>query len=338
MAQITVIIPAHNIANHLRHCLDTVLAQSETDLEILCVDDGSTDGTPGVLAQYAEQDPRLRVLTQANAGPGAARNAGLAQAKGEYVIFLDSDDWFEPAFLEKMLGRAQATGADITICRGVEFDNHTGQELHSEWMLKTQLLPPELVFTPQQVREHLFQFTYGMAWDKLYRRELLQKTQLQFPVLFNSEDVAFVFPSLLAAQRIAVLDEVFIHHRVHRAASVSNTRSSQPDAPYQAFAAVKRYLEQSGEAALYQRSFLTWAMEFLVWHVSNMDDPAIQKEYLRVLKYKWLPELRFERFPPSWYESRSAYYKYLLAKYAPTPVFIGIVAVYKAIKRLKTKE
>lgn len=333
MAQVTVIIPVHNIEKHLRHCMDTVLGQTLTDIEVICVDDGSTDSSPHILAEYAKQDSRVQVLTQANAGPGVARNAGLAKAHGEYTIFLDSDDWFDLHFLEAMLRRAQQTKADITICRSVEFDDQTGQEIRSEWMLKTQFLPPDLVFSPEGICDHLFQFTYGMAWDKLYRRELLQKAQLQFPALRNSEDVAFVFPSLLAAERIAVLDDTFIHHRIHRAASVSNSRSSQPNAPYQAFATVRQYLEQSGKAERYQRSFLTWAMEFLVWHVSNMDDHAIQKEYLRVLKRQWLPELQFERYPLSYYESKSTYCKYLLAKYAPAPVFIGTVSLYKAVKR-----
>ena len=331
--QVSVIIPVYNIAVHLEQCLDSVAGQTLTDIEIICVDDGSTDESPVILARYAARDSRFLVVTQANAGPGIARNTGLALAGGEFVIFLDSDDWFEPDFLEKMVQRARETGADVTICRAVEFDAQTGKDFPSEWMLKTSYLP-DLVFTPEDVASHLFQFTYGMAWDKLYVHSFLINSGLQFPALRNSEDLAVVFPTLLAAKRISVLPDVLLHHRVNRSMSVSNTRSRQPEAPYEAFRIVKEYLETQGQMKLYERSFLNWAMEFLVWHVSNTDDKIVRRQYLRVLRTEWLPTLRLEAHPPAYYENKFTYCKYLLARYVPASLFIGIADGYKAVKRL----
>ena len=333
MKQVSVIIPVYNIETHLEQCLDSVAAQTLADIEIICVDDGSTDGSPAILAQYADKDSRFHAVSQANSGPGVARNTGLAMSSGEYVIFLDSDDWFEPDFLKKMVSRARETGADITICRAVEFDTQTGKELPSEWMLKTRYLP-DFVFAPEEISSHLFQFTYGMAWDKLYDRSFLTGSGLQFPALRNSEDLAFVFPTLLAAKRIAVLPDVLLHHRVNRSMSVSNTRSRQPEAPYEAFRIVKEYLEIQGQMELYERSFLNWAMEFLVWHVSNMDDIIVRRQYLQVLRTKWLPSLFFEVHPSTYYEDKFTYFKYLLARYAPGLLFIWITDSYKAVKRL----
>ena len=103
MAQVSVIIPVYNIEAHLRQCLDSVVRQTLTDIEIICVDDGSTDTSFKILTEYAAEDNRFLILTQENAGPGVARNTGLEQARGEHLIFLDSDDWFEPEFLERML-------------------------------------------------------------------------------------------------------------------------------------------------------------------------------------------------------------------------------------------
>ena len=137
----SVIIPVYNIERHLRQCLDSVTGQTLTELEIICVDDGSTDGSPEILADYAQRDGRFQIITQPNTGPGVARNTGMDRATGEYLIFLDSDDWFEPDFLERMVAKAKETGADVTICRAVEFDTQTGRELPSEWMLKTEGLP-----------------------------------------------------------------------------------------------------------------------------------------------------------------------------------------------------
>lgn len=332
LCEISVIIPVYNIQQHLRECLDSVLGQSYPHLQVICVDDGSTDESPAILAQYAQKDPRVQVIRQQNAGPGAARNTGLEAATGEYVIFLDSDDWFEPDFLEKMVDTAVREGADVAICRAVEFDTNSGRELPSEWMMKKQYLPGKLAFDPQEMADHLFQFTYGMPWDKFYRRELLTTSGIRYPALKNSEDLAFVYPTLLAAKRIAVVDEVLIHHRINRMASVSNSRCGQPEAPYEAFQIVKEYLEQHQLMDTYRRSFLNWAMEFLVWHISNMSQRDIQKQYLNTLRHQWLPQLHFEEHPASYYESKSCYAKYLLARYAPYPVFAAVVKVYKKAK------
>lgn len=332
LCEISVIIPVYNIQQHLRECLDSVLGQSYPHLQVICVDDGSTDESPAILAQYAQKDNRVQVIRQQNAGPGAARNTGLEAATGEYVIFLDSDDWFEPDFLKKMVDTAVREGADVAICRAVEFDTNSGRELPSEWMMKKQYLPGKLAFAPQEMADHLFQFTYGMPWDKFYRRELLTTSGIRYPALKNSEDLAFVYPTLLAAKRIAVVDEVLIHHRINRMASVSNSRCGQPEAPYEAFQIVKEYLEQHQLMDTYRRSFLNWAMEFLVWHISNMSQRDIQKQYLNTLRHQWLPQLHFEEHPASYYESKSCYAKYLLARYAPYPVFAAVVKVYKKAK------
>ncbi len=332
LCEISVIIPVYNIQQHLRECLDSVLGQSYPRLQVICVDDGSTDESPAILAQYAQKDNRVQVIRQQNAGPGAARNTGLEAATGEYVIFLDSDDWFEPDFLEKMVDTAVREGADVAICRAVEFDTNSGRELPSQWMMKKQYLPGKLAFAPQEMADHLFQFTYGMPWDKFYRRELLTTSGIRYPALKNSEDLAFVYPTLLAAKRIAVVDEVLIHHRINRMASVSNSRCGQPEAPYEAFQIVKEYLEQHQLMDTYRRSFLNWAMEFLVWHISNMSQRDIQKQYLNTLRHQWLPQLHFEEHPASYYESKSCYAKYLLARYAPYPVFAAVVKVYKKAK------
>ena len=89
MARVSVVIPVYNIERHLRQCLDSVAGQTLRDIEIICVDDGSTDDSPKILADYASKDSRFQIITQPNAGPGVARNTGMAQATGEYLIFLD---------------------------------------------------------------------------------------------------------------------------------------------------------------------------------------------------------------------------------------------------------
>ena len=328
MAQVSVVIPVHNMEQHLRQCLDSVAGQTLRELEIICVDDGSTDASPEILAEYAHRDSRFRIIRQENSGPGAARNAGLAQAAGEYLIFLDSDDWFEPDMLEVMRAQAAETGADVTVCRAVGFDAGSGEELPSEWMLKDQYLPGDS-FAPKEIAQHIFQFTYGWPWDKLYRRAFIERMGLVYPPLPNSEDLVFVFQALALAERIAVVPERLVHHRVNRAGSVSNSRHKNPEVPCQALGLLREGLKDRGVYPEYERSFLTWAMEFLVWNAANMGDRRAQRAYFQKLKRVWLPEMGFEAHPGDYYGDRFAYCKYLLAKYAPWPVFRGALAAYR---------
>ena len=331
MARVSVVVPVYDIEQHLRQCLDSIAGQTLDDIEIICVDDGSTDASPQILAGYVARDHRFRVITQANAGPGVARNVGLEQATGRFLIFLDSDDWFEPNFLEQMVCRAEQTGADVTICRAVEFDMATGRELPSEWMLKTQYLPGDL-FSPTDIATHIFQFTYGWPWDKLYRSEFVKRTRLRYPELPNSEDLVFVFQSLALADQLAVMEDVLVHHRVNRRSSVSNSRHKDPEVPYQALELLRTGLERRGLYQRFEQSFLNWAMEFLIWNVANMGGSEAQRVYFQKLKEEWLPAMDFEAHPRNYYENRFAHCKYLLAKYAPWPVFSAVLTAYKQAK------
>lgn len=329
--KVSVVIPVYNGGECLRECLDSVAAQTLADMEIICVDDGSTDDTPAILADRAARDPRFRVVRQENAGPGVARNTGMAQATGEYLIFLDADDWFEPDFLETMVARAQETGADVTICRSVEFDHATGARRDGAWMLKSALTPGG-AFAPAQAAGHLFQFTYGWPWDKLYRRAFAVETGLSYPPLPNSEDLVFVFQSLALAKRIALVDRTLVVHRMGRGGSVSNSRYRDPEVPWQALELLRAGLVERGLYESFERSFLNWAMEFLVWNVANMGDGAAQRRYFHKLKKEWLPAMAFDSHPRSYYENAFAYRKYQLAKYAPWPVFSAVVKLYKRLK------
>lgn len=331
MPQVSVVIPVYNIAAHLRQCMDSVLGQTLNDLEVICVDDGSTDGSPAILAEYAARDGRVRVLTQANAGPGAARNAGLEMVSGEYLIFLDSDDWFEPVFLEKMMQRARSCQADVTICRADEFDTLTNRLYPADWMLKTRYLPGQM-FSPAEVAKHLFQFTYGWPWDKLYRVGFIHETKIRFPRLPNSEDVVFVFTSLALSHRLVLVDQVLVHHRTNRMESVSNSRHLNPDVPYQALCLLRGELRRWGVYPAYERSFLNWAMEFMVWNASNLENRSVQRHYLQKLKQCWISEIGFQDYPATYYEDGRTYRKYLLARYAPWPVFAVAVKGYRHFK------
>ena len=112
---ISVIVPVYNVEKYLRTCVDSILVQSYSALEVILIDDGSTDGSPQICDQYAQQDPRIQVIHQKNAGLSAARNAGIDICRGEYLTFIDSDDFIHERFVELLLNACLSNNADIAV-------------------------------------------------------------------------------------------------------------------------------------------------------------------------------------------------------------------------------
>lgn len=332
MVKVSVVIPVYNAEKYLRQSLDSISSQTLKDIEIICVDDGSSDSSPELLTAYAEVDTRFRIISQPNSGPGIARNTGMRAAVGKYIIFLDSDDWFEPDFLENMYEMVERHGSDIGICKAEQFDSASGQALPSEWMLKTHYLPGE-AFSSDELSEHLFQFTYGQVWDKMYRRSFLEAHGLCFPDLRAAEDTAFVYQGLLLASNISVLPEVKVHYRVNVSGSVSNSFVTHPHAPFAAFELVYYFLKERDLYEKYERSFLNWAMEYLVWQVCNMPDDSIRRKYFLLLNERWIPELGLSDRDADYYQDKKSHIKFRLVEKLPYPVFSLLLAVYKSALR-----
>ena len=234
--------------------------------------------------------------------------------------------------LSALLDTASRNQADITICKAERFDNQTGQALNSAWMLKEEYLPGE-AFSPEEIAGHVFQFTYGQVWDKLYSADFLKRAGVSFPALRCAEDTAFAYMTLLSAGRIAVLPEVKVHYRVNRDSSVSNSFFSQPEAPFEAFRLIYEFLQRSGLYTRYEKSFLNWAMEYLTWQVCNMPDKQLRHRYYDELHTKWFPELKLDCRPAACVENREVYIKFLLTRFLPFPLYTELVDIYKRRKR-----
>ena len=118
---VSVIVPVYNVENYLRQCLDSITGQTLRNIEIICVDDSSTDSSGKILEEYAKKDERIKIITQPNKGAGAARNNGLSAAQGKYLSFLDSDDFFEPDMLELAYKKAEEDRADFVVFKSDQY-------------------------------------------------------------------------------------------------------------------------------------------------------------------------------------------------------------------------
>lgn len=277
--KVSVILPVYNVERYLNRCMDDILGQTLKEIEVICIDDGSVDGSREILREYEQRDHRVRVLTQANAGAAAARNRGLELARGRYLSFLDSDDFFDSEMLEKAYRCARREQADITIFRGNRYDDTLEKYIQMDYSIKSCQLPNKNPFSWRDMPEHIFTFAVGWAWDKLYLRKFVEDEGLKFQELRTSNDLYFVFSSLAKAKRIFTMDDLLVHHRIHVKGSLSVTREKSWKCFYEACTALQEELVRMGNYGELERGFVSWALHFCFWNLDTIEGAAYEKVY-----------------------------------------------------------
>jgi len=197
---LSLVVPVYNVAPFLERCLANLAAQNLDGMEIVFVDDGSTDDSPVILARYAAKHPQMRVIRQDNGGLSAARNTGLDHITGEYVAFVDSDDWIEPGYYRRLLDLARAKNLDIA--HGNAMYHFEGRR--DDQPIYRDALPTEVMPGREVLRRRLAEKTFlHMVWMHLYRRDFIERLGMRFVPRLIHEDVLWTTRAFLEAQRVA---------------------------------------------------------------------------------------------------------------------------------------
>ena len=303
---VSVIMPVYNGETYLRQCLDSVVNQTLKEIEIICVDDGSSDRSVEILKEYAAKDERVMVLQQANAGAGAARNNGLSKASGKYLSFLDSDDFFETDMLEKAVEKIAADRADFVVFRCDHYLNDTNTFKKAAYTLKKQTLPPYMPFNFRQITDNVFKAFVGWAWDKVYDREFVMKHNLKFQEQRTSNDMLFVFSALVLAKRITYLDTVLAHQRRNNGESLSNTREKSWFCFYNALKALRDVLKEKGLYEELKKDFVNYAVHFSLWNLNTITGECYEKLYTK-LHEEWFEELEVTGHDEDYFYNKTEY-------------------------------
>lgn len=206
--KVSVIIPVYNAARYLPQCLDSLLAQTLKEIEIILIDDCSDDDSGTICKQYARRDSRFRVIHNSrNMRQGPSRNTGIEMARGEYIGFVDADDWIDPDYYEKLYSAAISRGYDIAKTEAIIVDENQHK------------IPQK--FQNQQIKHglekgqplHLL-FTYE-HWTAIYRREMLIQRHIRYPDIRNAQDDVFLLYCTWFAPRLVLIDDTFYYYRQH---------------------------------------------------------------------------------------------------------------------------
>ncbi len=222
MPKISVIIPVYNVEKYLNKCMDSIITQTFKDIEIICVNDGSTDKSRQILEEYKNRDSRIKIVDKENGGLSSARNAGMKVATGDYYAFIDSDDWIDKTMFEKMYKNITELNSDIAICAVNLFDDSKSQIIEADEYFSLKFFDESFdnrVFSYKDTKPFLMDVCV-MAWNKLYKRSFIEKCQAKFPDGLIFEDGPFFFSIFFKTQRVSIVREFLYFYRINRSGSI----------------------------------------------------------------------------------------------------------------------
>lgn len=259
--KVSVIIPIYNAYDYLRPALDSAVYQTLREIEIICIDDGSTDRSLEILKEYQKSDDRIRIVTEANAGAGRARNNGIGRARGEYIAFLDADDFYEPNFLELLYEKAKAESLDIAIAGFDIYNSQRAIFTRTEEAEHVSIFEGGAVTSKSQNPNEILSSTAGSACNKIFNRSFIIGNELKFlPDVKTYEDVYFTAGALSLAERVARIPDILIHHRIHSEQSTAKVLRKNFTQIPAVLLKIKELLTKRGMYAPLSVSFLDFSV------------------------------------------------------------------------------
>lgn len=254
---VSIIVPFYNSEKYIEKCLLSAQAQTYKDIEVICISDGSEDGSENIVRNLAEGDSRFRLIRQPRANAGQARNTGIKHAVGEYVCFLDSDDFLTPDMIEKMLNKCEAAKCDICFCDADDYHDGSGKFIYSKNRYLNEYYMPNIQpFHPSEISDVIFQTSTSVPWGKFFRTAFIKENRIEFQAIPRNNDIFFVNMQIVLAQRITYISEVLVHHRVGISSNLQNGHCETPVLYSYVIRDLFRELRDRNIYAIYERSFL----------------------------------------------------------------------------------
>ena len=320
MIDISVIIPVYNVEEYLKDCLDSICNQSFKNIEIICVNDGSTDNSANILDEYASKDDRIKVLSQANQGLAASRNNGLVEAKGNYIYFIDSDDYLELDALEKLYNNAVTNDSDVVLFK---FQNvGEGKNVHKrkvEFKIDDvfgDIDYDNFTFTYHDAKKHVLNTGYS-ACHKFYKKEFIDGIDFTFPVGLNFEDIPVHVKVMLNAKRISFVPGFLYNYRINPNSILNSTANGFH--MFEIVDLVEDYLRENDYYEDFENEFIFFKIaQILVFMISEKSEDYFQKAKEEFSKITIKDESTLKKYAVDEYYivlGADNYIEYLIAHY-----------------------
>lgn len=210
MAEVSVIVPVYNKERYLTECLESLISQTFSDIEILCIDDGSTDNSITILEEFSKKDARIHIIKSTHAGAGAARNIGIKNANSPYIYFVDSDDWIEKICVERLYNKIRNTNSDLCICGLKQYNQKTGEYIVPQSYMYRDICEDK-IYTFRDLKNYIF--TNFEMPTKMCKRDLFVKNGIEFPENVIYEDVVTSIKTIIFSSTISFVKEALYIYR-----------------------------------------------------------------------------------------------------------------------------
>lgn len=281
--KVSVILPVYNVGKYLRQSLDSLISQTLQEIEIICVNDGSTDDSYEILEEYKAKDPRIKVIHKENKGTGAARNDGLRLATGECIGFVDPDDWVKPNMFERLYNEIKEKNLDIVMCMPDGYDEKNAVNAPFPYFVDANFenIIDDRVFNWRD----LSPFAYPMCvWNKLYTKELFDKNNIEFAEGLDFEDHKVIFGTLLTAQRMYFIREKLYVYRFNREGSVLTDNNRRLIDHIKIFDIVENLMKETNTYNILRNDFLEYKIHNILYYYSMIKDEFKSEYYENMLQ------------------------------------------------------
>ena len=268
MIKVSVILPVYNVAEYLYHSLSCLANQTLKEIEIICVDDGSTDTSVSILQKFANNDSRFKVILNKHSFAGGARNAGLLVASGEYIMFLDPDDYYDVTMLESLYKKITEDKTDMLIC-GIYMvhENHIQYCLPSYKSYINDFYNDK-IFTVDDIKDDLW-FFMVYPYNKIYKRDFLNKNKIKFQEISNTNDASFAFETFIAADKISMTNERYYYYRAFRPGNTRLTKGKNLNCVIEAYEHSTNVCSKYSNFKKVENGFKTIIISSLIHHLCN---------------------------------------------------------------------
>ena len=287
MPKVSIVISVYNVEAFLRQCLDSVVNQTLRDIEIICVDDGSADGSTAILREYADRDARIKVLLHEHTNAGAARNAGMAVATGEYLGFVDSDDWCELTLFEEAYAKAKADDADLVFFGYRQF-NECKREFRPGRAVPEFVSNLSQPYRVEDLRLQAFGAFNLAPWNRIIRRDIVVSHGLTFQTITRSNDVCFGCVALAAAKRISNLAETYYNYRTGLSTNLQSGNAQSPTSLIEAWEKTADELARIGRLEALAVPLATTATGALFYALNTWESVDVYEAFYTRLRSLFL--------------------------------------------------
>lgn len=312
MIKVSVIIPVYNAQAYIRECLDSLIHQTLRDIEIICINDCSSDSSLSIIEEYAANDDRIIIVNnEKNLGAGFSRNMGMQVAKGEYLSILDADDFFDLQMLESVYNQCISENADISIYDYANYDNDSKSI--------TNCVVPRFLgnriksgqFDIKQTAGYIFQFISCAPWNKMYKRQFVLNSKIEFQNLKNANDVYFGIIILTQARQITYVDvgKPLLYYRTNTSTQISAHRQRHSHCIREAFVAVQKTLIENDNFNNYKGNFYASVINHFI-HILCCTENTERSALYESIRFDWLKKLDMLNCQEKDFLSSFEYFRY----------------------------